>query len=74
MSVDAATKKLDKLIELRHEIAHKVRTARPVTKRLVTAHSHFVKRLAGHLSNQVGTFVQGRTEKEPWIQVTYTGP
>lgn len=72
MSAERAQRKLDALVDLRHEIAHKVKTTRRVQKKLVTEHTDFIQRLAGQLSNQIAKYVESRTDKEPWVQVTYT--
>jgi len=71
MSAPTAASKLDELITLRHEIAHQVKTTKPVHKVTPAQYSHFVMRLAGVCSNQVGAFLQQRIAKEPWITVKY---
>jgi hypothetical protein len=67
-----AEAKLDAIIALRGQIAHEVKTTESVHKELVVKYSHFIKRLAGLMSNSVADHMQSRTGKDPWVRVTYT--
>lgn len=73
MSPKQATNTLDRLVALRHEIAHNVKTKTSVQKTAVIYYSHFIKRLAAATSNYLGEFLHGHAGKEPWIPVTYIG-
>jgi RiboL-PSP-HEPN len=53
MSSVSARRKLDSLLQLRHDIAHKARTRRPVTRMAVLEYVHFVHRLAVYSHNAV---------------------
>lgn len=73
VSAQNASDKLERLIKLRGQIAHKVVAEKGVRKSLVNNYSHFVKRLAGLLSNTVGSYIYTRCNHKPWEQVTYVG-
>lgn len=64
-------RKLDALVTLRHEIAHRVSTRRPVYKVTVIKHADFVHRLAEVTSNHLREILLSKTKKSPWIPVTY---
>ena len=67
----SALDKLDRLITIRGEIAHRVRTSRTVQRRYVERANSFVNRLAAISSNTLREFLILRTSKEPWIAVSY---
>jgi hypothetical protein len=71
MANPTCIKKLDDLITLRGEIAHRVSASRSVTKKDVTASVNLVNRLAAISSNVVRQFVLRRTGSEPWVNVVY---
>ena len=73
VSAGGTRRKLDELVTLRHEIAHSVKTRTPVYKATVIDRAHFIKRLAGVMSNRLREFLMERVGKEPWINVNYTG-
>jgi hypothetical protein len=64
---------LDELVTLRGEIAHKVKTQKSTRKQTVIAYSHFIKRLAGILSNSVSHHIHDRIGVLPWDTVEYAG-
>lgn len=59
-------KRLKSLLDLRHEIAHGVKTSRSVTKKYVQDSNLFVIRLAAVSSNRVRTHLFSVTGKHPW--------
>jgi hypothetical protein len=65
--------KLSKLIELRGEIAHRVKAGRSVHKKTVVRHSHFVNRLAGVFSNQVAEYLEKTMRAPSWGRYEYMG-
>jgi hypothetical protein len=67
----AARQRLERLIELRGEIAHRVMATKPVKKKLLHQSGDFVCRLAARSSNHVLQYVYSRTKLEPWIPVRY---
>lgn len=66
-------KSLNALVKLRGDIAHKVKASRPVRKAAVQRHYQFVMRLAGNLSNRVGTHLETASGVEPWPLVEWDG-
>ena len=61
-----AVARLDRLVTLRGEIAHRVATSRGVRKAFVTQHSEFVIRLCAISSNRVRDHVHANIGKAPW--------
>jgi hypothetical protein len=59
-------RRLDSLLELRHEIAHGVKTSRSVTKKYVQDSNTFVIRLAAISSNRLSRHLFSTTGKIPW--------
>ena len=59
-------KRLKSLLDLRHEIAHGVKTSRSVTKQYVQDSNLFVIRLAAVSSNRVRSHLHAVTGKYPW--------
>jgi RiboL-PSP-HEPN len=68
-----ACDRLEALVSLRGEIAHRVTTAQSVRKAHVTRASQLISRLAAISSNQLRLFVQQRTGNVPWGRVRYGG-
>ena len=73
MSAARSVKKLDQLIALRGEIAHKVKTSEPVRKSVAAGYVEFVFRLSAELSNSVGQYLTEQVSAEPWHNVVYLG-
>lgn len=59
-------RRLESLLELRHEIAHGVRASRSVTKKYVRDSNTFVIRLAAISSNRLSRHLFLTTGKLPW--------
>lgn len=57
MTPDRAHRKLNAILKLRHQIAHKARTKAPVKRRAVLEYVHFVHRLAVCLFNATSSYV-----------------
>ena len=66
MSNDRAKEKLQNLIELRGEIAHRVESSSPVYKKDVEAYLKFIKRLGTILHNRTLALIYARTNTIPW--------
>ena len=66
MTPDSAVKKLDSLVTLRGDIAHRVAASEKVYKADVYDFIDFVHRLAVISSNRVRSFVYDRTKYEAW--------
>ena len=66
MSNDKARQKLQNLIELRGEIAHRVESSTAVYKKDVEAYQKFIKRLATILHNRTLALIYARTTTTPW--------
>jgi len=63
---DAARTKLEKLVELRGSIAHRVAASEKVQKYKVEDYMWFVYRLAVRSSNSVRSHTHQRVRKHPW--------
>lgn len=72
-SPTGAKTRLENLVALRGEIAHRVKAAQSVKKKLVLESGRFISRLAACSSNEVRRHVHGRTGTFPWIEVRYGG-
>lgn len=72
-TVDANEKRLDALVTLRGEIAHRVAAKKSVRKRDVVLAAAFIQSLAARSSNAVGVFVKARVGHLPWALVRYGG-
>jgi hypothetical protein len=70
-STDAAIEKLNRLVELRGSIAHRVAAAKSVHKSDVTAHMDFIYRLAVRSSNRTRAFIYSRVKVRPWPGYVY---
>ncbi len=73
MSAEAATDKLNRLVELRGSIAHRVAAAKTVHKADVKNHLKFIYRLAVRTSNRTRAFIYAHTKQRPWGRYTYGG-
>jgi len=71
MSIGNARKRLEDIIALRGEIAHRVGASHPVRKEKVIASRHFVYRLSVISSNKVRAFLENRTGRIPWPGYLY---
>lgn len=71
MSNQRVLDRLNQLIDLRGEIAHRVEASRRIYKKEVDDYSQFINRLAAVSSNAVLDFVRERTGLEPWARVVY---
>ncbi len=71
MSAARAKKKLAKLVNLRGEIAHRVKASKAVHKDHVADHEGFINRLGVETSNAVREFVLDKTGKRPWPPFRY---
>jgi len=68
MANDQAVARLDRLVTLRGQIAHRVATSRAVRKEYVIRHIWFVARLSVISSNRTRDHVHSRIAKYPWEQ------
>ena len=66
-----ARDRLDALVTLRGQIAHRVTTSRSVHKGEVVKKAAFLGRLAAISSNRLRTFVHARTGEYPWSKTRY---
>jgi hypothetical protein len=71
VSNESAINKLNRLVTLRGEIAHRVTASRSVRRRYVERSSGFIQRLAAISSNASRELLLSRTGNEPWIPVLY---
>jgi hypothetical protein len=71
MSCDSSCEKLDRLVELRGSIAHRVAAAESITKPDVENHMWFLYRLAVTSSNRLRDYLQSRTGKYPWTSYIF---
>lgn len=71
---DNARKRLKQLVELRGDIAHRVKTSRGVTKAQVVRAAELIDRLATATSNIVREHLHARTNKYPWPRAWYRPP
>ena len=68
-----AVNKLDRLVALRHAIAHKVKAPASVRKVTVVDFTAFILRLAGVTNNAVSMHIRVRTTDFPWGLFKWTG-
>lgn len=73
MSASNASAKLDALVTIRGEIAHRVRAGKYVRKEYVEQTADFIQRLAAITSNRVAEHIQKQVGKEPWPQMSFMG-
>ncbi len=71
MSVSKSTEKLDRLVEIRGEIAHEVKTTRSVRKSNTIDYTEFIKRLAAEVSNSLAWEINDTFGEYPWAIVEY---
>jgi hypothetical protein len=72
-SVASARSRLERLVELRGQIAHRVKATSSVKKQHVWNCSEFLCRLAACSSNHVRQHLHSRTSAFPWRSVGYRG-
>ncbi|HEV2314068.1 MAG TPA: HEPN domain-containing protein [Candidatus Acidoferrales bacterium] len=73
MSPNAAVDKLNRLVELRGSIAHRVAAAESVHKTTVRDHLEFISRLSVKSSNRTRAFLYARTKQQPWPPYHFRG-
>ena len=61
-----ALNKLESLINLRGEIAHRVKSSKKVRKNDIVNYARFISRISVITSNRVGVFIYNRTKKSTW--------
>jgi len=71
MSNKQAVKKLDELVTIRGEIAHRVKAAKYVRKDYVEQSAQFIQRLAAITSNRVAAHLKQQTGKEAWLPMSF---
>jgi hypothetical protein len=71
MTNKKAVAKLDELITLRGEIAHRVTASQPVQRRYVEGAVEFINRLAAISSNTVAQYIIELSGVTPWTVVMY---
>ncbi len=71
MSIDNSKKKLERLIDLRGSIAHRVQSSRKVTKAHVTDCKGFIFRLAIISNNRVVKYIEDKIGVKPWRTLRY---
>jgi hypothetical protein len=71
MTSAQAVGKLNRLVTLRGDIAHRVAAQRKVLQGDVTNYINFVNRIAVQTSNAVRELLVRTTGKEPWTEFTY---
>ena len=71
MSIDNSKKKLERLIDLRGNIAHRVQSSRSVTKAYVKESKTFIFRLAIISNNRVIKYIEDATKIKPWRTLRY---
>ena len=73
MTAVRARVRLDQLVKLRHQIAHRVHTREEIKKSTVESYTHFMHRLAASLHNAVASHLKKQTGKRIWGHVVYRG-
>lgn len=71
MSVDKSKDKLNKLIELRGNIVHRVQTSKNVTKLDVNDNKEFILRLAVISNNRAINYLKDKIGHKPWHTTRY---
>ncbi|MBA2880187.1 hypothetical protein HNR65_000494 [Desulfosalsimonas propionicica] len=71
MSIENSKKKLEELIELRGSIAHRVQSAKKVTKTHVKDSKAFIFRLAIISNNRVVKYIEDQVGIKPWRTLRY---
>lgn len=71
MSSKSSVEKLDELVTLRCEIAHRVVASTKVKKSDVRSYVDFVNRIAVKTSNEVRKIIIERTKKDCWPEFSY---
>lgn len=66
MTVDQATKKLDKMVSLRGAIAHRGSNSASVTKSQVTDYFKFIKKITAKTGGAINTHVKSATGEPLW--------
>ncbi|MGC9207915.1 HEPN domain-containing protein [Acidithiobacillus sp.] len=63
--------KLEDMIKLRGEIAHRVRSSKKIHKLRVTNYKDFIYRLSIIMNNRCSDFIKNKTGKKPWKKYSY---
>jgi len=63
--------KLQDLIELRGQIAHRVESSKPVYKKDIVEYKNFIGRLGAILHNRTMKFINKQTGTTPWREYTH---
>ncbi|MFC1637091.1 HEPN domain-containing protein [Planctomycetota bacterium] len=71
MSKEKAKARLDDYVNRRHDIAHRSRTDKVVSKPVVKAYTAHIHRLAVITSNTTRDYVYGITQRHPWHEAQY---
>lgn len=71
MSIENSKKKLEKLIELRGNIAHKVQSSSKVTKSQVKESKELIMRLAVISNNRAIYYINDKISNKPWLTISY---
>ncbi len=71
MSFDRSKEKLNELIELRGNIAHRVVASKKVTKAYVMETREFTLRLAIISNNRITSYLEEKIGKKPWKTIRY---
>lgn len=66
ISHNSVIKKLETLVSLRGEIAHRVNASRKIRKNDIINHAMFISRISVITSNNIGVFIGRRVHKECW--------
>lgn len=71
ISNETASKKLEDLIDLRGEIAHRVEASKSVYKKDVLEYRAFIGRIGTIMHNRTLTFLRNKTGRQPWKKYKY---
>ncbi len=71
MSIENSKRKLERLIDLRGNIAHRVQSSRKVTKAHVKDSKTFIFRLAIISNNRVVKYIEDQIDIKPWLTLRY---
>ena len=66
MPINNSIQKLENLIDLRGEIAHRATSSERVLKNDIVNYAKFISRISVISSNRLSAYVHGLTEKPAW--------
>ena len=72
MSKARSQKKLDDIVNLRHQIAHKTKATKTIKKSEVESYYHFIHRLAACTTNRIADDLGEKTNKVLWDYISYS--